>query len=396
MKKYLQSNAGISQNLLLLITFSTAFSVANIYYSQPLLAMIREEFSISEVMANGITMTAQIGYALGLLFIVPLGDMMDRRKIIITNFSIITLALLVIAYSANIYSVLVASFITGICSVTPQIFLPLVSQFSTPQNKGKNIGIVISGLLIGILSSRVVSGLIGELYGWRTMYYIAAAIMFLFLLLIYLYFPLTQPNFIGKYSELMKSLFTLIKEEPKLMFAASKSGLAFGSFLSLWAMLAFKMAQAPFYAGGTIVGFLGLCGVAGAFAASFLGKHVQFIGLFRINFIGGAFMLIGWVSLYIWQDSYIGIITGIIILDIGMQCIQLGNQTSIFELRPQAINRLNTIFMTCYFIGGATGTLLTGLAWKHLQWTGVVSVGIGLILISILINIHQALFKRNL
>lgn len=392
----LRNNEGISNKLLLIITFCTAFSIANIYYCQPLLEMIHLEFGISEVMANSITMTAQIGYAFGLLLIIPLGDMFDRRKIILTNFTIITASLLVIGFSSNIYTILAASFTTGLCAVTPQIFIPLVSQFSAPEAKGKNIGIVVSGLLVGILASRVISGFIGELYGWRTMYYGAAVIMLIFLLLIYSNFPTTLPNFKGKYSELMRSLFTLAKEEPKLIFAATKAGLAFGSFLALWAMLAFKMALPPFYAGGTIVGLLGLCGVAGAISASFLGKHVKKIGLFRINYIGTTTIMIGWLSLYFLGESYLGIIFGIIILDIGMQCIQLGNQTSIFDLRPKAINRLNTIFMTCFFIGGATGTFLAGFAWEKHQWIGVTIVGLVLVTLSLLINSYHHLFRRNL
>ncbi len=396
MRIELKDNKGIPKTLLLLITFSTAFSVANIYYSQPLLEMIKLEFNISEVLVNGITMSAQIGYALGLFFIIPLGDMFNRRKIILINFSIITVSLLVIALSNNIYIILFASLIMGFSSVTPQIFIPLVSQYSTPENKGKNIGIVVSGLLIGILSSRVISGLIGSLLGWRSMFYLAAIIMLLFCTLIYYHFPSTTINFRGKYKELMNSLLSIIKEEPKLMLAATKSGLAFGSFLALWAMLAFKMAQAPFYAGGSTVGLLGLCGIVGALSASWLGKYVKQIGLFRINFIGVLLMITAWIIMYKYQDTYLGIILGIILLDIGMQCIQLGNQTSIFILRPKALNRMNTIFMTCYFIGGALGTFLAGLAWSKAEWTGVVMIGLMLTSLSLLINLFHYLFNRNL
>lgn len=396
MRIELKDNKGIPKTLLLLITFSTAFSVANIYYSQPLLEMIKLEFNISEVLVNGITMSAQIGYALGLFFIIPLGDMFNRRKIILINFSIITVSLLVIALSNNIYIILFASLIMGFSSVTPQIFIPLVSQYSTAENKGKNIGIVVSGLLIGILSSRVISGLIGSLLGWRSMFYLAAIIMLLFCTLIYYHFPSTTINFRGKYKELMNSLLSIIKEEPKLMLAATKSGLAFGSFLALWAMLAFKMAQAPFYAGGSTVGLLGLCGIVGALSASWLGKYVKQIGLFRINFIGVLLMITAWIIMYKYQDTYLGIILGIILLDIGMQCIQLGNQTSIFILRPKALNRMNTIFMTCYFIGGALGTFLAGLAWSKAEWTGVVMIGLMLTSLSLLINLFHYLFNRNL
>lgn len=390
----LKENQGISSGLLWLITLTTAFSVANLYYSQPLLGMIQKELGISAVLTNTISIVSQAGYALGLFFIVPLGDMLKRRNIILSNFGIITLSLLIIGIAPNIHTLLIASFITGLCSVTPQLFLPLVSQYSTPATKGKHVGIVVSGLLTGILSSRVISGFVGELFGWRSMYFIAACIMALCFIMLYAFFPTILPSFKGKYKDLMKSLVTIIKEEPKLRFAAVKSGLAFGSFLSLWAMLAFKMAQAPFNAGGTVVGLLGLCGVSGALAASFLGRYVDKIGLYRINFMGSCLMLLAWFGLYFLQNYYAGIILGIIVLDIGMQCIQLGNQTSIFTLRPQAVNRVNTIFMTTYFIGGATGTTLTGIAWGYLEWKGVVLTGSTLIFISFLINTFQWHYKK--
>lgn len=389
MQKQLQENQGLSNALLWLITITTGLSVANLYYVQPLLGMIRTEFGVSEVLVNNIAIVGQVGYALGLFFIIPLGDLLRRRTIILTNFGIVTLSLLLIGLSPSIYGVIAASFITGLCSVTPQLFLPLVSQFSTPQTKSRNVGIVVSGLLTGILASRALSGFVGEVISWRAMYYIASGLMGSCFILLYRFFPPVAANFTGKYSKLMRSLITLIKEEPQLRYGAVKSGLAFGSFLTLWAMLAFKMELPPFYAGGTVVGLLSLCGVAGALSASFLGAYVDRIGLFRINLIGGLSMLFAWTILYFMGNSYVGIVLGIIILDIGMQCIQLGNQTSIFKLRPKAVNRVNTIFMTTYFIGGATGTTLAGLTWNWMQWEGVVISGSTLIALSFLINLYQ-------
>ena len=390
----LRVNQGIPSHLLWLIILTTGFSIANLYYCQPLLGMIRLEMNVSEVQVNAISIVSQLGYALGLLFIVPLGDMIKRKPIILANFGIITLALLVIGSAHNIYIILIASLVTGLCSVTPQLFLPMVSQYSLAQDRGRNVGLVLSGLLTGILASRVISGFVGELWGWRSMYYLAAIIMAISFIILYHYFPTILPTFKGSYKNLMKSLVKIAKEEPSLRFASIKSGLAFGSFLSLWAMLAFKMALPPFYAGGTIVGLLGLCGVAGALTASTIGKYVDRIGIYRINFIGGFLILFGWGLLYFLQYHYFGIISGIIILDIGMQCIQLGNQTNMLSLRPEAVNRVNTIFMTTYFIGGTLGTTLSGFAWAYLQWTGIALIGATLVSASLLLNLYQWYNKK--
>ena len=161
----------------------------------------------------------------------------------------------------------------------------------------------------------------------------------------------------------MKSLFSLVREYPSLRIYSIRAGLAFGSFLAMWSCLAFKMGEAPFHASSDVIGILGLCGIAGALTASFVGKYVKKVGIRNFNFIGCGMILLAWASLFFCGNNYAGIITGVILIDIGMQCIQLSNQTSIFDIYPSASNRVNTIFMTTYFIGGSLGTFLAGSSW---------------------------------
>ena len=241
---------------------------------------------------NLIAMITQIGYALGLLFIVPLGDLYRRKNIILTNFFLLIFSLLAIAMAPNIYIIWAASLITGICSMIPQIFVPIASQFSRPENKGRNVGVVISGLLTGILASRVVSGFVGEVLGWREMYFIAAGMMLLCAIVVLKVLPDIQPTFQGKYSGLMKSLFSLVREYPSLRIYSIRAGLAFGSFLAMWSCLAFKMGEAPFHASSDVIGILGLCGIAGALTASFVGKYVKKVGIRNFNFIGCGMILL--------------------------------------------------------------------------------------------------------
>ncbi len=333
-------------------------------------------------------MITQIGYALGLLFIVPLGDLYQRKKIILTNFILLIFSLIAIAVAPNIYIIWGASFITGVCSMIPQIFVPIASQFSRPENKGRNVGIVISGLLTGILSSRVISGFVGEVLGWREMYFIAAGMMLLCSIVVLKALPDIRPTFRGKYSSLMKSLFSLIKDYPTLRIYSMRAGIAFGSFLAMWSCLAFKMGEAPFYANSDVIGILGVCGIAGALTASFVGKYVKTVGIRNFNFIGCGLILLAWASLYFCGNTYAGIIAGVILIDIGMQCIQLSNQASIFDICPPASNRVNTIFMTTYFIGGSLGTFLAGSCWHVWGWAGVSGIGTVLTILSLLITIY--------
>lgn len=387
MKQELKENQGLPASLLWTLAIIAGISVANLYYNQPLLNRISRDLQISEFTANLIAMVTQIGYAVGLLFIIPLGDLYKRKTIILINFTVLVLSLLTIALAPGIHLILFASLLTGICSVMPQIFVPIAAQFSTPETKGKNVGMIISGLLTGILASRVVSGIVGEYLGWRFIFFVAAALMIVCLIIIMRVLPDIPSNFKGKYSDLMKSLLSLVVNYPQLRISSLRAGIAFGSFLAMWSSLAFKMGQAPFYAGNNIIGLLGLCGIAGALTASFIGRYVHLLGVKRLNYIGCGLIFAAWLSLYFGQNSYIGIIAGILLIDIGMQCIQLSNQTTIFALNPKAANRINTIFMTTYFMGGSLGTFLAGTFRHWFGWTGVIGTGIMLTACSLAVNI---------
>ena len=366
MKQKLEENKGIPASLLWILAIISGLSVANLYYNQPLLNRISEDLGISEFTANLIPMTTQIGYALGLLFIIPLGDLYKRKNIIVINFLLLSVA-------------------------TRSIAIPIAAQFSLPQNKARNVGMMVSGLLTGILGSRVISGFVGEYWGWRTMYYIVAVIMLLCIFVVVRVLPDMPLNFRGTYKGLMKSLFTLYRDNSTIRLVSARAGLCFGSFLALWACLAFKLSGEPFYAGNNIIGMLGLCGVAGALTASFVGSLVHKFGVRFFTFVGCSLIIAAWIIMFIFQNSYLGFIVGIIVIDIGMQCVQIGNQTCALSQAPKATNRVNTIFMTTYFVGGSLGTFLAGTFWHAWGWTGVVCVGIGLTLISLLVT----LFTRN-
>jgi predicted MFS family arabinose efflux permease len=187
--------------------------------------------------------------------------------------------------------------------------------------------------------------------------------------------PDMPPNFKGTYGGLMKSLGSLTKAHPLVAAFSLRGGLCFGSLLTFWSTIAFKMARPPFNAGSNIIGILGLAGIGGAVASSFLGKPIQRFGAHKFNVAGSSLQILAWVVFLLFQNSYVGIVAGIVFLDIGMQCVQLSNQTSIFAIDPKASSRLNTIYMTIYFVCGALGTLLAGWFWSSCLWPGVVGVG---------------------
>ena len=385
--KQLKEDKGIERSLLLTMAVIAGLTVANCYYNQPLLEMIRHDMGVSQHEANLITVVTQIGYALGLCFLIPMGDLYSRRRIIVINMSVAAVMAVFIAFSQRVWIVWGASLLLGACSVIPQFFIPIAGQYSEKKNKGRNMGIVLSGLLTGILASRVISGYVGEWLGWREMFIIAALIMIVCLILTLKIMPQIDSNYVGTYRGLMKSVFHIVANNARIRLYAIRAAFSFGSMMAIWSCLAFRLAQAPFFSGSEMVGTLGMCGIAGALAASGLGKLVNQWGIRKLSLYGACLQLVAWTTAYLFGDTYMGLIVAIIMVDIGLQCLQLSNQSGCIQEMPEASNRANTIFMTTYFIGGSFGTYCAGLAWTHEGWMGVCAVGAVLAAISLSITI---------
>lgn len=385
----LEPNKGIPRHIILLMSAMAGLTVANLYYVQPLLEMIRTELGTNDALANMIAVVTQVGYALGLLLIVPTGDLFSRRKIIVVCMTLATFMTFTIARSSNIYVIWAASLAMGACSIVPQLFIPVAGQFSRPEHKSRNMGFVLSGLLTGILAARVISGMVGEWMGWRMMYYIAGGIMILCLALTLWTMPQMQKNFSGSYVGLMRSVGRIFLDHPNIRMNALRAAFGFGSTLSFWACLAFHLAGEPFRSGSDAVGYLGLCGVASAVVASGIGKYIPRYGTKRFCIVGSIGQIIAWVVAYAFGYTYLGLIVALILVDSGLQCLQLSNQSACIQEVPEAANRVNTIFMTTYFIGGSMGTFCAGQGWHVAGWTGICAIGMLFAVASLLITITR-------
>ena len=384
--KQLEPNGGIPRHILLMMAVLAGFTVANLYYNQALLELISKGIDITQADANLITVITQVGYALGLLFIVPMADMVPVRRITMLAMSVAAASALLIAYANNVWLIWSASLTLGLSSIMPQLYIPMATLYSRPENKSRNMGYVASGLLTGILSARVISGYVGEWLGWRAMFIIVAAFMLLGLVVTLVMMPQMQPLFQGTYRQLMRSVGNIFATRPRIRLYSLRPALGFGSVLSVWSCLAFHLAEPPFEAGSDMVGMLGLCGIVGAIAASGVGKYVPKVGILRMSIIGASCQLSAWIAAYIFGDTYGGIIAAIILADIGAQCQQISNQSGSLQELPEATNRVNTIFMTTLFIGGSLGTLLSGIGWSHNGWKGVCFVGATFAILSLLLS----------
>src|ERR1700733_8937969 len=256
---------------ILLMAICTGLIVANIYYCQPLIVLIGNGLGISAAKAGSVVFFTQSGYALGLLFFVPLGDKLELKGQILwlTGCSVAFLAMA--ALSPNLVCLEIASLMIGATSIIPQLILPMAAQLAAPERVGKVIGSIMSGLLIGILLSRTLSGFVGAWLGWRGMFWVAAGITFSLLLIIRLSFPLSKPDFRGSYASLMRSLLTLIKEQPVLREAAAINALGFATFGMFWTTMVLHLSGGPFHFSSHVIGLFGLAAAAGALAAPLVG-----------------------------------------------------------------------------------------------------------------------------
>lgn len=376
-----------------IMALCTGLIVANIYYSQPLMVLMSEEFKVSESNAGQVTFFTQVGYALGLLFCVPLGDMLEKRKQIVIMTLASAGALIVSALSQSIDMLKAAGLLIGFTSVVPQLILPLAATLSTNENRGKVIGIVTSGLLIGILLSRTLSGIVGHHFGWRAMFWIAAGISIFLAILMFFSFPKSEPTFKGHYGDLMRSLLTLIKEQPVLREAAAINACCFGMFGLFWTTVVFLLSEAPFHYGSDKIGMMGLAAAAGALGAPLVGRIADKKNPRIAIGYGIGFLFLGYFLFYVFSANIIGIIAGIIAIDLGVQAIHVSNQTRVYALIPSARNRLNTVYMTASFIGTSLGSGIGLWVWAVGRWTGVCIAGT--ILISIAAVIYLLTYKKN-
>ncbi|MBE6089070.1 MAG: MFS transporter [Clostridium beijerinckii] len=373
--------------LIVLMSIACAASAANLYYSQPLLEQISRFFNVSSSIIGISAMLIQIGYAIGLIFLVPLGDIKESRKLIITMLFCSTISLLSLSISFNVWWLLLSSVIVGLTSITPMLIVPLAAHIAKPEERGKVIGSVMSGLLIGILLSRVFSGIIGSILGWRIVYRIAAGMMVLLILVFKLWLPKFVPDSSMSYKELLKSLIGLLKNQPILLESSLIGGMMFGTFSVFWTSLSFLLKSPAYNLGAQAAGMFGLAGIVGALAASMVGRIVDKRSPRFTLTIAIAISFLSYICFLIFGYKMWGLIIGVILLDLGIQSAQISNQARINTLNATARSRNNAVYMTFYFCGGALGSWLGTFFWEIFGWIGVCGVGIVFQIIAAAIHI---------
>ncbi|RJL01259.1 MFS transporter [Enterobacter chuandaensis] len=370
-----KTTQGLSPALILLMSVATGLAVASNYYAQPLLDTIARAFNLSASSAGFIVTAAQLGYAAGLLFLVPLGDMFERRMLIVSMTLLAAGGMLITASSQSLTMMIVGTALTGLFSVVAQILVPLAATLASPEKRGKVVGTIMSGLLLGILLARTVAGLLASLGGWRTVYWVASVLMVIMALALWRGLPKVKQENHLNYPQLLASVFSLFTQDKLLRTRALLGCFTFANFSILWTSMAFLLAAPPFNYSEGVIGLFGLAGAAGALGARPAGGLADKGKSHMTTTAGLILLLLSWAAIWYGHVSVLALIVGILVLDLTVQGVHITNQTVIYRVKPEARNRLTAGYMTSYFIGGAAGSLISASAWQHAGWSGVCGIG---------------------
>lgn len=368
-----QSGTGLTRARTFAMAVFAGIAVANIYYNQPLLGLIEADYPNSS--AIGLIPTAtQFGYAVGLLGLVPLGDLVERRRIIAVQFLVLAAALAFAAVAPTTLALIAASLMLGVAATVAQQIVPFAATLADDRTRGAAVGTVVSGILGGILLSRTIAGFVGSHFGWREMFWLGVPLALGAAVLVRLILPRHRATQSIGYTVALRSLVHLLVEEPALRLAAATQAMLFASFIAFWTVLSLHLQEPAFRLGPEIAGLFGVIGASGMFAAPIAGRVADKRGPHLVIAVAAAISLSSWLVFVGW-NGVAGLVVGVVLLDVGVNAALVSNQHLIFALRPEARSRLNTVFMTAMFIGGSLGSFGASWTYTHLSWPGVCAYG---------------------
>lgn len=389
--------SGLSRYQTFLFAITCAMAVANVYFAQPLLESMAASLSVSSGTVGVVVTATQAGYAVGLLFIVPLGDLLNRKRLILTQMLLSAVALCAVGLAQDWGMLLGAMVLVGLMAVVVQVVVAYAATLASPEQRGEAIGTVTSGVVLGILLARFVSGAVADLAGWRGVYFVSAALMIGMALVLYRTMPAsTTPPAKGSYWQLLRSVFQLYRTERTLRVRGTFALLIFAAFSVLWTAMVLPLSAPPLSLSHTQIGLFGLAGVAGALAAARAGRLAdQGLGN-RTTGIALALLTASWLPTAFVESSLLAMVVGVVLLDFAVQAVHVTNQSLIFAARPDAQSRLVGAYMCFYSVGSGVGAIAATYTYAHFGWVAVCLLGTAFSGIALLYWIYLELTSRQL
>ncbi|MEU4196526.1 MFS transporter [Kribbella sp. NPDC026611] len=361
--------------LILLLALACGIGVTNVYFPQAIVPLVAGGLRVTPSAASAVVTAAQFGYAAGIFLLVPLGDRLTHRRLIVTLLTITGLGLVVAGTAPTLPVLVAASALIGAATVVPQIIIPMTAGLVPADRNGAVTGTLLSGLIGGILLARAFSGILGQWLGWRAPYLVAAAATALLALILAMALPTTTPSSRERYPALLATSLRLLRTEPDLRRSALYQALIFAGFTAAWTSLALLVTGPDYGLGASAIGLIALVGAVSMFASPIAGRYADRRGPDPVNLVCMV-AVIGAAALLITGSlghavGLIGLTAGMLVLDVAMQSGQVANQARIFALRSEVRSRLNTAYMTCAFLGGSIGSWLGVRIYSTFGWTGV-------------------------
>ncbi|PGE68932.1 MFS transporter [Bacillus toyonensis] len=375
-KPNLNQQPSMSHALALLFAAACGMSVANIYFAQPLLDQLSNEFGINHSIIGVVITVTQIFYGVGLLLLVPLGDLLNQRRLIVGQMLLSTTALVIVGTASSSMVLFAGMALVGLLAVVTQTLVAFAATIASPTERGRVVGIVTSGIVVGILLARTFAGILTDVAGWRSVYLFSAALMLLMVFMFIKMLPNVEREVKSlSYPQLIRSVLTLFIQERTLRVRSVLAMLIFADFSILWTSLVLPLSTPPIALSHSVIGAFGLVGVAGALAAARAGKLADQGYGQRTTGIALALLLISWLFISYMEQSLIALVIGIVLLDLAVQAIHVTNQTMILPLHTEARSRLTAGYMVFYSIGSAGGSIASTQIYAHFGWGGVSLLG---------------------
>lgn len=369
------ASAGLRRGTVLLMAISVGIIVANIYYIQPLLAQIAQTFHLTVAHAGALAMLSQAGTAAGMFLFVPLGDKFERRGLVTILLVVASVSLLLVATAMQVWWMAVACFFMGAAAANVHVIVPFAAQLASEEQRGRVVGTVVAGILFGVLLARTFSGLVGGWFGWRSVYFTAAAAMLGLAAVVRWQLPESRPATRISWLELMRSTYSLVKRHAELRESALLGALFFASFSAFWTTLVFLLETPDYGYGSAAAGLFGLVGAVGAAGAPTIGHLASRHGPRTTIRLALWLAVVSFLLLGALGKNLVGLIFGVVLMDLAVQTGHVSNQTRIYNIDPHSRSRLNMVYMVCYFIGGGLGSYLGAIAWHAAGWWGVCAFG---------------------
>ncbi|MBO8212980.1 MFS transporter [Acinetobacter nosocomialis] len=378
--------SSMPRGVILLFAIASGASVANVYYAQPLLDILAKDFNISHASIGGVVTATQIGCALALLFLVPLGDLVNRRRLMALQLLALISALLVVAFAHSTVVLLIGMLSVGLLGTAmTQGLIAYAASATAPHEQGHVVGTAQSGVFIGLLLARVFSGGISDVAGWRGVYLYAAIIMLMLALPLWKRLPhLKSQSVTMRYSQLLVSMLELLHQEKVLQVRGVLALLMFAAFNIFWSALVLPLSEPPYNFSHTVIGAFGLVGAIGALAAARAGYWADRGYAQRTSLLALLILLLAWGPLSLMAYSLWALLIGIVLLDLGGQALHVTNQSMIFRTRPEAHSRLVGLYMLFYAVGSGLGAISTTVTYAYAGWLGVCTLGAGVSLLALL------------